>query len=625
MAAARVALAALLALAACFASAATLAPLRGPGCNCTATTPGVVGTGSLAHLENVASAAACCRLCQAEQGCAMWTYGQDVRACWLKDNARGAHPERARVSGACQPPPPPPVAVPVRVALGGVLSDAALPEFVSFTLDWWAPTQGCRPGGWGPHANVLELDFASPKLRALVSAMAPAFLRIGGSLDKDVVYAVPGSGVAYNSTGCPLPLCMNASRWDELHAFANATGVRVVFGLSYPTNGTAGVWNSSQAEALMRYSRARGYDTSTTLYGFELGEELTSYKENTSAFAAYTRAYHECAALMRSTWPADRPRLQGPCPGMSWPQLATWMPAFLRGTAGALDTVVYHSYNQIEPEPPRALYLNLTCPAGAPAQQHGVAAGATGWQAAAMRGYARAAGLPLWLGEGGDHNGGGGGTFAGTFVDSFYYLDALGVLSEQNHSAFGRQTLVGGNYELLRCSGGEVDGAGCDFEPNPDYWVALLWRRLMGQRTLAVMPASVVAGGDAGDASDTSDLRLHAHCAASRQPGAVALSWSNMNDAGRTFVLDMSHLGPRQEWTLTSANASLGFGSKRVVLNNAADPLATLGAGGATLPPLPGHNVTAAAPLVAGPGSLGFALFPAAGVESCPGSQAGGR
>jgi hypothetical protein len=33
---------------------------------------------------------------------------------------------------------------------------------------------------------------------------------------------------------------------------------------------------------------------------------------------------------------------------MSWPQLATWFPAFLKGTAGALDVAVYHSYNQVQ-------------------------------------------------------------------------------------------------------------------------------------------------------------------------------------------------------------------------------------------------------------------------------------
>jgi hypothetical protein len=81
-----------------------------------------------------------------------------------------------------------------------------------------------------------------------------------------------------------------------------------------------------------------------TLFGFELGEELTSFKTGTPAFAAYTASYQRAAKLLRSIFGSvNVPKLMGPCPGMSWPQLATWFPAFLKGTEGALDVAVYHS------------------------------------------------------------------------------------------------------------------------------------------------------------------------------------------------------------------------------------------------------------------------------------------
>ena len=60
---------------------------------------------------------------------------------------------------------------------------------------------------------------------------------------------------------------------------------------------------------------------------------------------------------------------------------------------------------------------------------------------------------------------GGGGSFAHTVVNSHYYIDALATLTGLNHSVFARQTLAGGNYELLRCSTGQLDGTGCDLEP----------------------------------------------------------------------------------------------------------------------------------------------------------------
>lgn len=238
-------------------------------------------------------------------------------------------------------------------------------------------------------------------------------------------------------------LCLNASRWNELHAFARATNSRIVFGLSYPEvsspdtapeqplaapeTARSGIWNSSQAQALFAYSKQMGYSPSTTLFGFELGEELTAFKLGTSAFEAYMASYHRASELLKSIFGAASqedssvtvPKLMGPCPGMSWPQLATWFPAFLKGTAGALDVAVYHSYNQIVPDPPRTLYLNQTPPSGDVATQKGASAGGTGWQAKAMAGWAKDASIPVWLGEGGPHNGGGGGEYSSTFVSSF--------------------------------------------------------------------------------------------------------------------------------------------------------------------------------------------------------------
>jgi hypothetical protein len=196
--------------------------------------------------------------------------------------------------------------------------------------------------------------------------------------------------------------------------------------------------------------------------------------------------------------------LMGPCPGMAWPELATWYPAFLAGTKGALDVSVYHSYNQIVPTPPRVLYCNTTVPSGNVSTQGRASAGGTGWygslslplsppaaaaphtinslthhcrqhsnhtlchytddvthhcrQGKAIAEWSKEIGVPVWLGEGGPHNGGGGGEYASTFVSSFGYLDTLATLSSLNHSVFARQTLVGGNYELLRCSSGAPGG-----------------------------------------------------------------------------------------------------------------------------------------------------------------------
>eukprot|EP01052_Picozoa_sp_SAG31_P018007 SAG31_NODE_1257_length_9081_cov_7.585838_6_plen_393_part_00 len=353
-------------------------------CNCSAAAARqgwTAGEGSLSGRRHAVSAQACCALCSgssSEEGCILWEWQPSAQVCWLKNNARGGQPAADRITGSCAgllpplaPPPSPPPPSTQRLALH---FDSAAPKvattsrgFVSYTLDWWAPSQGARPEGWGAHANVLELDFESAKLRALVRALGPSYLRIGGSLDKDVIYQMPGT-----TESCPTSsergavptggLCLNSSRWDALHNFAAATDSKIVFGLSYPevgspdkksdddgTDGGSGIWNSTQAEALFAYSNQRGFRPSTTLFGFELGEELTKFKAGTPAFAAYVASYHRAAALLRSVFDHkdDVPKLMGPCPGMAWPQLATWYPSFLKGTEGALDISVYHSYNQV--------------------------------------------------------------------------------------------------------------------------------------------------------------------------------------------------------------------------------------------------------------------------------------
>lgn len=150
-----------------------------------------------------------------------------------------------------------------------------------------------------------------------------------------------------------------------------------------------------------------------------------------------------------------------------------------------------------------------------------------------MAGFAKTANVPVWLGEGGPHNGGGGGEYASTFVSSFGYMDTLGTLASLNHSVFARQTLVGGNYELLRCSSGQITGpepaAGCDFEPHPDYYVALLWRRLMGG---TVLDAPMLTG--TGLAAADQHVRLRAHCTEGATNGSLTIAFANTAESNCT-------------------------------------------------------------------------------------------
>ena len=80
-------------------------------------------------------------------------------------------------------------------------------------------------------------------------------------------------------------------------------------------------------------------------------------------------------------------------------------------------------------------------------------------------------GTPFWLTETADVACG-GNPWGATFLDTFRYLDQLGRLAKENVKVVMHNTLAASDYSLLD------EGAG--FTPKPNYWGALLWRRLMG-------------------------------------------------------------------------------------------------------------------------------------------------
>lgn len=105
-----------------------------------------------------------------------------------------------------------------------------------------------------------------------------------------------------------------------------------------------------------------------------------------------------------------------------------------------------------------------------------------------------------WVGESGGAYNSGGLSISDTFVNSFWYLDQLGMASKYGTKTYCRQSLIGGNYGLLNTT---------TFVPNPDFYSALLWHRLMGKTVLSV------------DFSGSAFLRAYAHC--SKQKGVTLL------------------------------------------------------------------------------------------------------
>ncbi|XP_020612682.1 heparanase-like [Orbicella faveolata] len=84
--------------------------------------------------------------------------------------------------------------------------------------------------------------------------------------------------------------------------------------------------------------------------------------------------------------------------------------------------------------------------------------------------------LPRWLGETANVAGGGAKGLSDRFVSGFLWLNKLGLAAQHGYKVVIRQSMFRGEYSLL----------GQDLEPNPDYWLAVLHKRLFGTKVLGI-------------------------------------------------------------------------------------------------------------------------------------------
>jgi hypothetical protein len=191
-------------------------------------------------------------------------------------------------------------------------------------------------------------------------------------------------------------------------------------------------------------------------------------------------------------------------------------------------------------------------------------------------------GTALWLTETAE-TGCGGNSWASTFADSFRYLEQLGRLAKRGVQVVAHNTLAASDYALI-----DQD----TLDPRPNYWSALLWRRLMGTTVL-----------DAG--ASTPNVHLYAHCMVGHPGGVSFLALNTDRESPR----DLTVPGKGERYTLTSAKG-LVVGS--VELNGKA---LTMGKNDA-VPALAGQALPAGR-LALPPASITFLAFPQAGNASC--------
>ncbi|XP_028274207.1 heparanase [Parambassis ranga] len=396
------------------------------------------------------------------------------------------------------------------------------PRFLSVTID----------ASLASEERFMSL-LSSAKIRTLAAALSPAFLRFGGTRQDFMVFTPQRRRRAAAAASCDvdvLPWFLEErlkEDWtrqqlllrtedlqrkyhrvhfteltvDLLHAFSNCSGLELIFGLNALLRTADNSWNSSNARSLLQYCESRGYRMS-----WELGNEPNSYEKKAGVRVDGDQLgldFTRLRDMMSESKLYRDAGLYGPDVGQPRDHRVDLLEGFLQSGAHAIDACTWHHYyvngrdtsleDFVDPEVLDTLTLKTN--------------------EVLEKVQLVSPGKPVWLGETSSAYGGGAAGLSDTFAAGFMWLDKLGLGATLGLGVVMRQVFIGaGSYHL-------VDD---NLDPLPDYWLSVLYKRLVGPEVLAVR-----AGSGYGRSKR---VRLYLHCTnRSHRPGAVTLMSLNLS------------------------------------------------------------------------------------------------
>jgi heparanase len=388
----------------------------------------------------------------------------------------------------------------------------------------------------GRDPNLFEArppaDLSNHRLRSLAAALGPAYLRVSGTWANSVFFqdddapALASAPPGYNGV-------LTRAQWRGVLDFAKAVDAKLVtsFTISGGVRDAAGRWTPIEPQLLLAYTHSIGGE----IYAAELFNEpnLAGYgaglkNYDASAFALDSAVFRSFAAQaapgMKIVGPGDVTTANAPIPGAPTAEdLLTATPPL------RFDVFSYHFYPGVSQRcaPPDDAVV------GTDKNQ----ALSDSWLARTDRAFEMHAALrdryapkaPIWITETAQAACG-GSPWAATFIDTFRYLDQMGRLARHGASAVFHNTLAASEYGLIDS---------ITLEPRPNYWAALLWRRLMGSVVL--------------DAPTRPGLHLYAHCLRDH-PGAVSILAINTGESAAKLEFG----SPGEVYALTSPSLTSG-------------------------------------------------------------------
>ncbi|XP_013189437.1 heparanase [Amyelois transitella] len=370
-----------------------------------------------------------------------------------------------------------------------------------------------------------QVEFTNPRFREMAAALSPARLRLGGTMSERLIFS-PDDIVA-SCDHCPkgaksvcpavkrlckhkfLPFfLMTGEKWTEINEFCEAVNIKLLFTFNALIRESNHGWNDINAKELLQYSKKKNYHID-----WQLGNEPNSYQHvfnTTITPAMLAQDFKKLRKLLNHSG-YKHSLLVGPDttrPQPNRPECLEYMVQFLHNASHYINVTSWHQY-----------YLNSRT-AKLEDFWNPETFDLLAKQIHTMRSHTeKYSHIPMWLSETSSSYGGGAPGLSNSYAATPLWVDKLGLAALNNITTVIRQSFFGGNYSLIDKN----------LEPLPDWWVSVLYKRLVGNKVLHV------------DCHCTRYQRMYAHCANRKytnDTSAITVYAVNLEMAKAKFLLN---------------------------------------------------------------------------------------
>lgn len=327
------------------------------------------------------------------------------------------------------------------------------------------------------------IDLSNPKLIALTKELGSAWIRVSGSWATKTYYDFDGTTNGKAPKGYASVL--TKEQWIGVLDFVKAVNGKLLISVSncagdHPDGGPLDL---TQTRKIFNFSHEYGVDIDAAEFMNEPNMMEMSGAPKGYTPQDYVRDQDIFNAWVRENYP--KCLIVGPCSlgdgamgkvdsksadaGIGSMMRIVTTDDLMNGSKVALDVFSYHYYNGVSER------LASMMPG---AHWDGSEAHTEAYLAAAplnARAYAPirdkyVPGGQMWVTESGDA-GGGGNTWASTYLDVLRTLNELGSFATITDGVIFHNTLASSDYGFLKHG---------TFDPRPNYFAVLLWNKLMG-------------------------------------------------------------------------------------------------------------------------------------------------